>query len=65
MRRDGFLTTEWMNRSADGPAVCRVVGCVWTNLSAGVFSMLDLILIVCTIVIFYAFDRYTVALERL
>jgi hypothetical protein len=31
----------------------------------GVFSMLDLILIVCTIVIFYAFDRYTVGLERL
>jgi hypothetical protein len=35
------------------------------NFSAGVFSMLDLILIVCTIVIFYAFDRYTVGLERL
>ena len=33
--------------------------------SAGVFSMLDLILIVCTIVIFYAFDRFTVSLEHL
>jgi hypothetical protein len=33
--------------------------------SAGVFSMLDLILIVCTLVIFYAFDRYTVSLEHL
>jgi hypothetical protein len=31
----------------------------------GVFSMLDLILTVCTIVIFYAFDRYTVGMERL
>ncbi len=54
-----------MNRSADGPAARRVVGCVWTKFSAGVFSMLDLILIVCTVVIFYAFDRYTVGLERL
>jgi len=27
--------------------------------------LLDLILIVCTIAIFYAFDRYTVGLEHL
>jgi len=27
--------------------------------------MLDLILLFCTLVIFFAFDRYTVALEHL
>jgi hypothetical protein len=61
----GYLTTEWMNRSADGPRRMPRGRMRVDKFSAGVFSMLDLILIACTIVIFYAFDRYTVSLEHL